>query len=199
VLFEEQISAVLVRRPRFSVRQDWKIEDEGYIYAEKEAALLGWIWTLRCPVINRYPSELWFEPPPSPLFWSRQLASCGLQGAGSDLRQTEPTPAEEGGLGKYYRAGIVGSHVIWDQNLAVNDIDAQLVQFAKAIGLVCIECEFIAAAGFLRLTAIETFPTFEEFGSGRRAEIVDRIADLMVNSTGSTDGSENLDRSRLWS
>ena len=198
VLSDEQISAVLVRRPRFSARQDWKAEDEVYIYAEKEAALLGWIWTLRCPVINRYPAELWFEPAPPPLFWSRQLAACGLQCAGSDLMQAGHSHAEGSGLGKSYSAAVVASHVVWDQKVAINDIETRLVQFAKTIGLACVKCEFTTAAGSPQLTVVETFPTFEEFSSISRAEIVERIADLMIGSSSSTDGNENLDRS-LWS
>ena len=53
--------------------------EDVYVYAEKEAALLGWVWGLSCPVINRYPPELWFERIESLEFWRGRLERFGLE------------------------------------------------------------------------------------------------------------------------
>ncbi len=50
------------------------LNEDVYVYAEKEAALLGWVWGLSCPVINRYPPELWFEPIESLEFWRGRVS-----------------------------------------------------------------------------------------------------------------------------
>jgi len=42
------------------------------------AALLAWLWSLPCPVINRYPSALWYRPQMPLLAWQRLLRSCGI-------------------------------------------------------------------------------------------------------------------------
>ena len=46
--------------------------------AETQAALLGWLWSLACPVVNRLPSALWYRPRVSPLSWQALLRRCGL-------------------------------------------------------------------------------------------------------------------------
>jgi hypothetical protein len=200
VLSEKEISAVFVQRPRFAVKEGWKVDDAVYIHAEKEAALLGWIWSLPCPVINRYPAELWFEPTPSPLYWSRQLEMCGLNGADVEApRQDQSSQSNDIDWStRCYSAAIIGSQVVWDENVALSDLDARLVQFAKLIGLTCIGCEFLALPGLPKINA-KTFPTFDRFCSASQGEIIERIADLMVNSLNLPGEDKRPSSPQVWS
>jgi hypothetical protein len=36
------------------------------------------LWSLACPVVNRYPSAIWYQPQSPLLFWQRLLRRCGL-------------------------------------------------------------------------------------------------------------------------
>ena len=60
----------------------WAPEDLAYARAEAQAALLAWLWTLRCPVVNRLSADLWFRRQQPLLEWRALLRRCGL-----------PTPA----------------------------------------------------------------------------------------------------------
>jgi hypothetical protein len=53
-LCDRDISGVFLRR-RKALITSTSSDDYCYIQAEIEAASLGWIWTLQCPVINRLP------------------------------------------------------------------------------------------------------------------------------------------------
>jgi hypothetical protein len=46
--------------------------------AETQAALLGWLWSLACPVVNRLPSALWYRPRVPSLSWQGLMRQCGL-------------------------------------------------------------------------------------------------------------------------
>lgn len=78
VLRGEDIAAVLVRTPPWIQSDGWQNADLAYVQTETQAALLGWLWSLSCPVINRYPPLLWYQPEPPLLFWQPVLARCGL-------------------------------------------------------------------------------------------------------------------------
>jgi hypothetical protein len=49
-----------------------------FLYRETRAALLGWIWSLECQVVNRYPPPFWYRRYVPVQFWERSLKSCGL-------------------------------------------------------------------------------------------------------------------------
>lgn len=78
VIPEDQISGVLVRSTGWLDRADWAPDDLPYAQAEVQAALLGWLTSLSCPVINRYQSSIWYQPQRPLLAWQRQLRRCGL-------------------------------------------------------------------------------------------------------------------------
>jgi hypothetical protein len=46
--------------------------------AETQAALLGWLWSLACPVVNRLSSALWYRPRVPTLSWRGMMRRCGL-------------------------------------------------------------------------------------------------------------------------
>jgi len=56
----DRISGVLVRTSGWIDPVDWEPEDLAYMQAETMAALLAWLWSLPCPVVNRYPSSVWY-------------------------------------------------------------------------------------------------------------------------------------------
>src|SRR5262249_10859845 len=46
--------------------------------AEAQAAMLGWLWGLPCPVINRVPAWLWYGTQRPIISWGSLLRRCGL-------------------------------------------------------------------------------------------------------------------------
>jgi hypothetical protein len=56
----------------------WAQEDLLYNQAEAEAAMLGWLWGLPCPVIDRVPAWLWYGTHRPVISWGRLLRRCGL-------------------------------------------------------------------------------------------------------------------------
>ena len=77
-LRDEGISGVLVRRSGWIDPSGWKSDDLAYMQAETHAALLAWLWSLTCPVVNRYPPATWYQSQPHLLSWRRLLRQCGL-------------------------------------------------------------------------------------------------------------------------
>jgi len=74
----DHIAGVLVRSTGWIDPAGWDPVDLAYMQAETQAALLAWLWSLACPVVNRYPSALWYRPRAPLLFWQRLLRRCGL-------------------------------------------------------------------------------------------------------------------------
>lgn len=75
------IEAVLASRralPRVTPSEQWAQPDLLYSHAEAEAALLGWLWGLPCPVIDRWPAWLWYQTRRPMLAWAAMLAQAGL-------------------------------------------------------------------------------------------------------------------------
>lgn len=75
---DDQIAGVLVRRTGWVDPIGWQPDDLTYMQAETQAALLAWLWSLSCPVVNRYPAEIWYRPRVPLLSWQRLLRRCGL-------------------------------------------------------------------------------------------------------------------------
>ena len=74
----DQIAGVLVRSSGWIDPLDWEPADLAYMQAETLAALLAWLWSLPCPVVNRYPSVVWYRPQCPLLSWQPLLQRCGL-------------------------------------------------------------------------------------------------------------------------
>src|SRR5215831_11487759 len=52
---DKGIDGVLVRNVGWADFDGWEGKNISYIRSEILAALLGWLWSLPCPVVNRYP------------------------------------------------------------------------------------------------------------------------------------------------
>jgi hypothetical protein len=76
---DKEIEGVLVRNFGRIAPQRWDPQDYGYAQTEMYAALFGWLWSLDCPVVNRYPPPLWLRSDLPLIFWNCLLAQCGLR------------------------------------------------------------------------------------------------------------------------
>jgi hypothetical protein len=74
----DQLDGVVVRGRCWIQGNDWLFEDHEYMQAETQAAVLGWLWSLSCPVLGRVPASLWYRPLTPIAFWQPLLDRCGL-------------------------------------------------------------------------------------------------------------------------
>ena len=72
------ISGVLVRRTGWIDPSGWQPADLAYVRAETQAALLAWLWSLPCPVVNRSLPAIWYQPRSHLVSWHTLLERCGL-------------------------------------------------------------------------------------------------------------------------
>lgn len=77
-VLDEQITGVLVRSTGWIDPTGWRPDDLAYVQAETQAALLAWLWSLACPVVNRYPPAMWYRVTAPLLSWQPLLRRCGL-------------------------------------------------------------------------------------------------------------------------
>jgi hypothetical protein len=75
---DERIESVLVFNAGWLDPVGWQPNDLAYAQAETQAALLAWLWSLDCPVVNRYPPAVWYRPQAPLLSWRRLLQRAGL-------------------------------------------------------------------------------------------------------------------------
>ncbi|HEY7026806.1 MAG TPA: hypothetical protein VH438_04325 [Gemmatimonadales bacterium] len=74
----DRFSGVFVRGPAWIDATEWQPDDLAYMLAETQAALVAWLWSLDCPVVNRYPAAIWYQPRAPLLLWHPLLRHCGL-------------------------------------------------------------------------------------------------------------------------
>jgi hypothetical protein len=173
---DRDILGVMVRKPLFRPKEGWSLADAGYLHAEKEAALLGWIWSLRCPVINRYGPEMWFGPSDSLDYWGGRLERAGL----------EPEPATEEGSTRSYLASVIGARVIWDQGAPerLTRLNSPLIEFSGELGLTYVEFRISASINGPCVSAVEPFPKYDVFSLSTRQEIVSELIARLTSSKG---------------
>jgi len=75
---DDRIAGVLVRSIGWVDPTGWQPDDLAYVQTETQAALLAWLWSLPCPVVNRYPPAIWYQPRAPLLSWQRLLRQSGL-------------------------------------------------------------------------------------------------------------------------
>ena len=172
--FEAEISAVFVRKSPFVHKEGWALDEATYVQAEKEAALLGWIWGLPCPVINRYPPELWFEPAESLEFWRGRIERFGLELGPPHSEEVEPG----------YAVAVIGSRVVWDQGAPgrLDCINDSLVEFAESLGLSYLEFQITDSMGKPQVAAVEPFPKYDGFCLSSRREIMIDLIGFLTSS-----------------
>jgi hypothetical protein len=76
---DDQIEGVFVRNTCWIDPAGWEQEDLAYMQSEMYAGLLAWLWSLKCPVVNRFPAAIWYRARMPLLFWQPLLRSCGLR------------------------------------------------------------------------------------------------------------------------
>jgi hypothetical protein len=74
----EDVTGVFVLGAGLVDPSGWRPADLAYVHAETQAAVLAWLWSLACPVVNRYPPQVWYRPQAPLLSWCRLLDDCGL-------------------------------------------------------------------------------------------------------------------------
>jgi hypothetical protein len=77
-LTDSEIAGVLVRWDGWLDPNGWNLDDWTYAQTETQSALLGWLWSLDCPVVNRYPPDAWFRLKAPLVHWQPMLSRCGL-------------------------------------------------------------------------------------------------------------------------
>jgi hypothetical protein len=172
--YEAEISAVFVRKSSFAQNEGWALDEATYVHAEKEAALLGWTWGLPCPVINRYPPELWFEPVESLEFWRGRVERFGLE-----LASTRSEPAVPS-----YPVAVIGSRAVWDQSAPgrLDRINDSLVGFTESLGLSYLEFRITDSMSKPQVAAVEPFPKYDGFCVSSRREIIIKLIDFLTSS-----------------
>ena len=75
---DDQLDGVFVLGTGWVDPAGWDSADLSYVQAETQAALLGWLWSLPCPVVNRYPPAIWLRPHAPLLSWHGLLHRAGL-------------------------------------------------------------------------------------------------------------------------
>jgi len=162
---DSEISGLFVHGNPFTRKNHG--ESDSYLSAEKEAAMLGWIWSLRCPVINRYRPEFWFERTESIDYWCGRLDRFGL----------EPEWMAREGEIQSYLVCVIGSRVLWDNGVPeqLKSIDNALIQFTESLGLTYIELWISDSMGKQRVIKVEPFPTYDEFSMSKRHEIIGEL------------------------
>ena len=160
---------------------------ESYVSAEKEAAMLGWIWSLRCPVINRYRPEFWFEGVESIDYWCERLDRFGLEAERA---------AAEGGI-QSYLVCVIGSRVLWDHGAPerLKAIDNALIQFTESLGLTYLEFGINDSTDKPRVTKVNPFPIYDGLSLSSRQEIT---KELVVQLTASENGGLARTGSDSW-
>jgi hypothetical protein len=77
-LGDEQIDGVLVRGCGWVNPLGWQNEDLAYVQTESQAAMLGWLHGLSCPVVGRMPAAIWYRSQMPVTYWQPLLTRCAL-------------------------------------------------------------------------------------------------------------------------
>jgi hypothetical protein len=190
----DDISGVFFRR---SI--DWKLRgvssgDENYIQAEMQAAVLGWIWSLRCPVINRPPAWLWYCPKPPLQSWERLLRENGFKlpdlsgldrGMGSGKGTIDQLSGDTSGSAVCNRGCVIGQVVVWNHLATENLVrfENALIKFAHDSGLCFVEIEVESGNDGVTVREIDAFPDLSSFCPANRATIAEHLARSLTDKS----------------
>ena len=78
LIHDDQIAGVFVRNMGWIDPEGWTAADLAYVHSEAQAALLAWLWSLPCPVVNRFPPAMWYRPQAPLLSWQPLLRRRAL-------------------------------------------------------------------------------------------------------------------------
>ena len=77
-IHSDEVQGVFVCSPGAVGQSRLRAQDLVFFYWETRATLLAWLWSLECPVINRYSPAAWFRGNPPLQFWGAALTQSGL-------------------------------------------------------------------------------------------------------------------------
>ncbi len=146
-LSDKEIEGVLVRMPGRVARDFWEPEDIPYLDEEAHAALIGWLWSLDCPVVNRCPPPFWFCPGAPVHFWQRIFERSGLQAFDFLLTNVEEErrlfDAELGGQSivmplTHAARQLLNQPDQMSQNTSLNSMPVHLTQGGAGLRRVCV-------------------------------------------------------------
>ena len=178
------LAGVLVTRPLVACREAVESESSSYLNTESDAALLGWIWSLPCRVINRYRPEFWVDRPASTDFWRDRLESFSLPTTNLANCIRNRSTREVTGCRKGHLAAVIGSRVVWDEDASeeVQRAAGALVGFTASLGLEYLEFRLDDSTGKPCIAEIELFPKYVEFSRWRRQEIIKELVALLTSA-----------------
>lgn len=178
------IAGVLARRPLVGSRQAAASDDSSNLDRESDAALLGWIWSLPCRVINRYRPEFWFDRPAALDFWKDRFESFGLATSSSTDRIRNRSTRDATGCTKGHLAAVIGSRVVWDEGASeeVQRAAGALVGFTASLGLEYLEFRLDDSTGNPCIEEIELFPKYVEFRPSRRQAIINELVASLASA-----------------
>ena len=193
---ELDIAGVVLRDPSAAPGSLGATESATYSGTEQAVALLSWLWNLRCPVINRYRPELWFEPTKSLDFWFGRLAQFALE-AHQPAHVSDESHSSQAGAEQVrsYLCAVIGSRIIWDQGTPerLGSINDSLIEFTKSLGLTYLECRALDFSGKIRIAAVEPFPKYHQFCLRSRQEIISELVKLLTGSEDQTSTRTGFD------
>ena len=85
----EDIASVFVQSTGWIDPSGWRTSDLTYTHAETQAALVSWLWSLECPVVNRYPAAPCYQPDAPLLYWHTLFGRYGLSAPESLVTNAE--------------------------------------------------------------------------------------------------------------
>lgn len=136
---EEDVESILVRGPVQVDTTGWSPADAAYLQAETQAAVLGWLWSIRRPVVNRHPAALWLRPIQALASWQGPIRAAGLRSADILVTNVEVRRPPLGRSGELVHAPlssmdrfVVDSRAAW-QGLTKVQAHVPLVLSAPAI------------------------------------------------------------------
>ncbi len=100
----DQIDGVLIRSAGWIDPTGWQLDDLSYMQTEAQAALVGWLWSLPCPVAGLMPASIWYRPGVPVTYWQPLLARCGLRAPEALLTNVED---EARSFGERFGVGAV--------------------------------------------------------------------------------------------
>lgn len=107
------LAAVFVASPPSLGPDGWQPADLAYVQAETWAAFLGWLWSLRCPVVNRSPASVWYRRSTNLLDWSAPLRAARLPVQRAIVTNVlAEARAFAGGAGVYNALGVNTSMLV---------------------------------------------------------------------------------------
>ncbi len=144
-LQSSEISSLFVQRTFGWIDPNgWQPNDYSYMLSEIQALLLGWIWSLNCPVVNRLPAIMWCRPDLPFLFWQPLLNKCGLPTLETIITNVNDDAKTFGLMHSKNTSNNTSNNVVYGlltselRYLITNDIDWNSLEKMQLLSPVCL-------------------------------------------------------------